>query len=74
MIALTAQSIGSFLDIALEIGIGAYLCLVGWNKVKISKNEASDAEWKTKYGKLYRICGPLLVVIAIAQLFLRSFK
>jgi len=73
-LGLSAQSLGAFADIFLSAGFGFYCCLIGWNKIKVMKNIDSDVEWKSKYGKLFRIIGPILITVSLAQFAFRSFK
>ena len=68
---MSAQSIGALVDLGIQGLAGVYFCLLGWNKVRVSKNPESDAVWKTKYGKLFRFLGPGLIAITLIQLFFR---
>jgi hypothetical protein len=42
--------------------LGAYFTLIGMGKVAVSKNAEKNAEWLGKYGKFFKISGPIMVV------------
>ncbi|MFC1745820.1 hypothetical protein ACFL35_17640 [Candidatus Riflebacteria bacterium] len=59
-----------FLNNIFFIGLGIYCCLIAWEIVSVSKNEAKNKEWLTKYGIFFKISGPCLIVLGILAFFL----
>jgi hypothetical protein len=49
---------------------GVYFTLIGFGKVAISKNAESNADWLSRYGKLFKIFGPIFVVGGAIRLLL----
>ncbi|HZF19861.1 MAG TPA: peptidylprolyl isomerase [Burkholderiales bacterium] len=52
--------------VSILAGIYAYLAVTG--KVKVSKNEEKAAEWRQKYGRLFKIAAPILVLFGLFKL------
>jgi len=50
------------------VGVGGWVLLVGLGKVRVSKNPAAGAAWLEKWGLVFRIGGPVMVLIGIAQI------
>jgi hypothetical protein len=62
MTAMLAQ----YIDSIIMLGVGAYACAVGFGAMPApSKDPIAAEQWRARYGKLLRIIGPLLVVIAL---------
>jgi hypothetical protein len=55
----------------LTILIGIWFTLVGFGKVKVSKNPGYQAGFIMKWGKFFRIAGPLIAVGGVAMLLMR---
>jgi len=59
-------SAGEIINNAIGIVIGIYVTLIGFRVIGIpgkQTNEARDA-WFARWGKFFRIAGPLMIVIA----------
>ncbi len=52
----------------IMIVIGLWFLLIGLGKAKVSKNEAANAEFLSKWGKFFTIAGPTLIIIGVALL------
>jgi hypothetical protein len=69
--------LADYIDSIIMLFVGAYACAVGFGAVPApSKDPIAGQQWFARYGKLLRIIGPLLIVIALvlvaAQLFARE--
>lgn len=69
--------LADYIDSIIMLFVGAYACAVGFGAVPApSKDPIAGQQWFARYGKLLRIIGPLLIVIALilvaAQLFARQ--
>ncbi len=69
--------LADYIDSIIMLFVGAYACAVGFGAMPApSKDPIAGQQWFARYGKLLRIIGPLLIVIALvlvaAQLFARE--
>lgn len=62
--------VGTLTGIGMAL-IGVYFTLVGWGRIKTSKNREENAVWFKKYGLFFKIIGPLMMIIGVARIFLR---
>lgn len=55
-----------YIDSIIMLLVGAYACAVGFGAMPApSKDPIAAQQWLARYSKLFRIIGPLLVVIAL---------
>lgn len=58
--------LAQYIDSIIMLFVGAYACAVGFGAMPApSKDPAAGQQWLERYGKLFRIIGPLLVVISL---------
>ena len=50
--------------------VGVYFTLIGFGKVAVSKNAESNADWLSRYGKFFKIFGPIIAVGGAIRLLL----
>ena len=56
------------IDGILAIGCGTYGYLAAVGKVQIGTTEETTEEWRNKYGKIFLILGPILIVFGLYRL------
>jgi len=58
--------LADYIDSIFMLLVGAYACAVGFGALPApSKDPAAGPQWFARYGKMFRIIGPLLIVIAL---------
>jgi hypothetical protein len=63
-----------YIDSIIMLGVGAYACAIGYGGLPApSKDPVAGQQWLARYGKLFRIIGPLLIVIALILAAARAF-
>jgi hypothetical protein len=50
------------------VGVGGWVLLIGLGKVRVSKSPTAGAAWLEKWGLVFKIGGPVLIVIGIVQI------
>lgn len=66
--------IAESIDSIIMFAGGAYATAMGYGWLPASsKNPAAGEKWMLRYGKLLKIVGPLLVVVAVALWAARFF-
>ena len=48
---------------------GIYGSLLGFKFVSISNDDERQRAWYEKFGKILKVCGPIVIIFGIAQLF-----
>jgi hypothetical protein len=68
--------LAQYIDSIIMLFVGAYACAVGFGKLPAppSKDPVAAQQWLARYGKLFRIIGPLLIVIALILAVGRRFS
>jgi hypothetical protein len=56
------------IDGIIFIALGAWVSLVGLGKVRVSKNPEAGAAWLAKWGIVFRIGGPIMIVVGIVKI------
>jgi pyridoxal biosynthesis lyase PdxS len=59
------------IDNLLMVAFGVLGVLVGYGKIRISKDPAANAQHLKKYGTVFRIAGFVLIVCGLALILLR---
>jgi hypothetical protein len=59
------------IDNLLMVAFGVLGVLVGYGKIRISKDPAANAQYLKKYGTVFRIAGFVLIVCGLALILLR---
>jgi hypothetical protein len=62
------------IDNIIMIAIGVWATLIGFNKVRLSKNTEANAEYIRKYGIIFRICGIVDGAIGIVIIIVNFIK
>lgn len=58
--------LADYIDSIIMLFVGVYACAVGFGAMPApSKDPIAGQQWLARYGKLFRIIGPLLIVIAL---------
>jgi hypothetical protein len=59
--------LAQYIDSIIMLFVGAYACAVGFGAMPPppSRDPVAGQHWLARYGKLFRIIGPLLVVLAL---------
>ena len=58
--------LADYIDSIFMLLVGAYACAVGFGALPApSKDPVAGQQWFARYGKMFRIIGPLLIVIAL---------
>lgn len=58
--------LAQYIDSIIMLCVGAYACAVGFGAMPApSKDPVAGQQWLTRYGKLFKVIGPLLIVIAL---------
>lgn len=59
--------LAQYIDSIITLLVGAYACAVGYGAMAPppARDPAAGQQWLARYGKLFRIIGPLLIVIAL---------
>lgn len=58
--------LADYIDSIIMLLVGAYACAVGFGAMPApSKDPIAAQQWLGRYGKLFKIIGPLLIVIAL---------
>jgi hypothetical protein len=58
--------LAQYIDSIIMLLVGAYACAVGFGAMPApSKDPIAGQQWLARYGKLFKIIGPLLIVIAL---------
>jgi hypothetical protein len=58
--------LADYIDSIIMLFVGIYACAVGFGAVPApSREPAAGQQWLARYGKLFRIVGPLLIVISL---------
>jgi hypothetical protein len=59
--------LAAYIDQIIMFMVGAWATGVGYGFLPaLGKDEGAKEQWKAKFGKLFKIIGPLLMVIALA--------
>jgi len=58
--------LADYIDSIFMLLVGVYACAVGFGALPApSKDPVAGQQWILRYGKMFRIIGPLLIVIAL---------
>jgi hypothetical protein len=58
--------LAQYIDSIFMFAVGAYACAVGFGAMPApSKDPVAGQQWMARYGRLFKIIGPLLIVIAV---------
>jgi hypothetical protein len=59
--------LAQYIDSIIMLFVGAYACAVGFGAMAPppARDPVAGQRWLARYGKLFRIIGPLLVVLAL---------
>ena len=67
--------LAGYIDQIIMFLVGAWATGVGYGALPaLGKDPAAKEQWKARFGKLFKIIGPLLMVIAVALAGLKAFK
>lgn len=66
--------ISAYIDSIIMLLAGVYVAAVGFGWLPSpSKDLVSGQQWLSRYGKLFKIIGPLLIIIALSLIAARFF-
>lgn len=66
--------LAEYIDSIIMLFVGAYACAVGFGAMPApSKDPVAGQQWLARYGKLFKVIGPLLIVIALILAAARHF-
>jgi hypothetical protein len=66
--------LAQYIDSIIMLLIGAYACSVGYGAMAPpSRDPVAGQQWLDRYGRMFRIIGPLLIVIAVILAASRYF-
>jgi hypothetical protein len=66
--------LAQYIDSIVMLFVGVYASAVGFGKMPApTQDPVAGQQWLTRYGKLFRIIGPLLIVIALILAAARLF-
>lgn len=58
--------LAQYIDSIIMLLVGGYACAVGFGAMPApSKDPLAGQQWLARYGKVFKVIGPLLVVIAL---------
>jgi hypothetical protein len=60
--------LAQYIDSIIMLFVGVYACAVGFGAMPPppSRDPVAGQQWLARYGRLFRIIGPLLIVLALA--------
>ena len=57
-----ARTIGAVGEIAISIGLGVYLWLLGTGRLRHIRDPHEHAQWLKKWGRFMKLAGPFIAV------------
>ena len=67
--------VAAYIDQIIMCLVGAWATGVGYGLLPMpGKDEAAKAQWRSRFGKLLQVIGPLLIAIALILALAQGFK
>ena len=65
--------LAAYIDSIIMFYVGAYFTAVAFGRLPASKDPIAQQQWLARFGKMFKILGPLLMAIFVALAAARGF-